>query len=102
MPRGIGSTWRTQGISKPITLVRPAFLTDAGGNGERLLGDVRPICTGLADYPQIFHIQLESHPRTSKLVRDFPKASIALDQRDSHAPSAFKTRNPVHSKPGIK
>lgn len=65
------------------------------GNVQRLLLDLGPVCPGLAEDPRIFHKQLESHPRTSKPGRDSPKASIALDQRDSHTLA-------VHTKQGIR
>lgn len=87
------STFQTPGFGSSCLFHRCWGKRLTRGNGERLLVDFGPICTNLADYRQIFYVQLESHPRTSKLARDFPKASIALEQRGSHASSAFKTRN---------
>lgn len=40
------------------------------GNAECLSLDMGPVCLSLAGDPQIFHEQLESHPRTTKLGRD--------------------------------
>lgn len=47
---------------KRSTFQTPLVWLDVGrkrltrGNRERLLVDLGPICTGLADYPQVFHI----------------------------------------------